>query len=71
MDIRMPDGETKRIKVPPGTQANTKIRMKGFGFHKFRGTGRGDAYVRFTVKVPKKLTKKQSQLIKSLAEEGI
>ncbi len=71
MDIRMPDGETKRIKVPPGTQANTKIRMKGFGFHKFRGTGRGDAYVRFSVKVPKKLTKKQSQLIKSLAEEGI
>ncbi|MBW2560378.1 MAG: DnaJ domain-containing protein [Deltaproteobacteria bacterium] len=71
MDIRMPDGETKRIKIPPGTQANTKIRMKGFGFHKFRGTGRGDGYVRFTIEVPKKLTKKQLQLIKSLAEEGL
>ena len=71
MNIRMPDGETKRIKIPPGTQANTKIRMKGFGFHKFKGTGRGDGYVRFTIEVPKKLTKKQSQLIKSLAEEGL
>lgn len=71
IDIRMPDGETKRIKVPPGTQANTKIRMKGFGFHKFRGTGKGDAYVRFTIEVPKKLTKKQLQLIKALAEEGL
>jgi len=70
MDVRMPDGETKRIKIPPGTQANTKIRMKGFGFHKFRGTGRGDGFVRFTIEVPKKLTKKQSQLIKALAEEG-
>jgi len=71
MDIRMPDGETKRIKIPPGTQANTKIRMKGFGFHKFKGTGRGDGYVRFTIQVPKKLTKKQLQLIQSLAEEGL
>ncbi|MBA7560485.1 Chaperone protein DnaJ [subsurface metagenome] len=71
MDIRMPDGETKRIKIPPGTQANTKIRMKGFGFHKFKGTGRGNGYVRFTIEVPKKLTKKQLQLIQSLAEEGL
>ena len=71
MDIRFPDGETKRIKVPAGTQANTKIRMKGFGFHKFKKTARGDGYVRFAIEVPKKLTKKQSQLIKSLAEEGL
>ncbi len=71
MDIQMPDGETKRIKIPPGTQANTKIRMKGLGFHTFKGSGRGDGYVRFTIEVPKKLTKKQSQLIKSLAEEGL
>ena len=71
MDIRLPDGDTKRIKVPPGTQANTRIRMKGLGFPKFKKAGRGDAYVRFSVTVPKKLTKKQSQLIKSLAEEGI
>jgi curved DNA-binding protein len=71
MDIQMPDGETKRIKIPPATQANTKIRMKGHGFHKFKGTGRGDAYVRFTIEIPKKLTKKQSQLIKTLAEEGL
>lgn len=71
MDVKMPNGEIKRIKIPPGTQANTKIRMKGFGFHKFKGTGRGDGYVRFTIEVPKKLTKKQSQLIKSLAEEGL
>ncbi|MDO9516346.1 MAG: DnaJ C-terminal domain-containing protein [Syntrophales bacterium] len=71
MDVQLPDGEIKRIKIPPGTQANTKIRMKGFGFHKFKGTGRGDGYVRFTIEVPKKLTKKQSQLIQSLAEEGI
>jgi len=45
--------------------------MKGLGFHKFKGTGRGDGYVRFSIEVPKKLTKKQSQLIQSLAEEGL
>ena len=71
IDIQLPDGETRRIKVPAGTQANTRIRMKGLGFHKFKKTVTGDAYVRFTIEVPKKLTKKQSQLIQSLAEEGL
>jgi len=71
MDVRLPDGETKRIKIPPGTQPNTKIRMKGFGFHKLKGAGKGDGYVRFTIEIPKKLTKKQSQLIKSLVDEGL
>lgn len=65
------DGSIKRIKVPPGTQNNTKIRMKGYGAPRLRGGGKGDQYVKITVAVPKKLNDKQNQLIKKLAEEGL
>ena len=35
------------------------------------GKGRGDAYVEVTTTVPKKLNKKQKDLIKDLAETGL
>ncbi len=64
------EGTVKRIKIPPGTQNNTKIRMKGFGVPRLKGTGKGDQYVKIIVTVPKKLTDKQIGLVKQLAEEG-
>jgi len=71
IDVPTIDGSTKRIKIPPGTQNNTKIRMKGYGVPGLKGTARGDQYVKITVNVPRKLTEKQTQLIKKLAEEGL
>ena len=62
-------GEKKRIKVSPGTQNNTKIRMKGYGLPIFKKSGKGDQYVTINVKVPKKLTKRQTELITQLSEE--
>ncbi|PIP07830.1 MAG: integrase [Syntrophobacterales bacterium CG_4_9_14_3_um_filter_49_8] len=74
IDVPTIDGSTKRIKIPPGTQNNTKIRMKGYGtpgLTGLKGTARGDQYVKITINVPRKLTDKQTQLIKKLAEEGL
>ena len=71
VDVPIIDGSTKRIKIPPGTQNNTKIRMKGYGVPGLKGTAKGDQYVKITVNVPRKLTEKQTQLIKKLAEEGL
>jgi curved DNA-binding protein len=71
IDVPMLDGTTKRIKIPPGTQNNTKIRMKGYGVPRLRGSGKGDQYVKIAVSVPRKVTDKQAQLIKKLAEEGL
>lgn len=65
------DGTTKRIKVPPGTQNNTKIRMKGYGAPNMKGSGKGDQFVKISVQVPKNLTDRQTQLLKKLAEEGM
>ncbi len=63
--------ETKRIKVPPGTQSHTKMRLKGLGIPHFQKEGRGDEYVKVIVKVPKKVTEKTRGLIQELAKEGI
>ena len=71
IDVPTLDGITKRIKIPPGTQNNTKIRMKGFGVPGLKGSGRGDQYVKISIEVPKKLSEHQTKLIKQLAEDGI
>lgn len=61
----------KRIKVPAGIQAGTKIRLKGFGFPHQGGSGHGDLYVRIGIKVPEQLTATQRQLLGELAEKGL
>ncbi|MEA1970067.1 MAG: DnaJ C-terminal domain-containing protein, partial [Thermodesulfobacteriota bacterium] len=71
IDVNTLGGETKRIKIPANTQNNTRIRMKGFGIPHFKKSGRGDEYVRITVDIPKKLTKKQRDIVKQLSEEGL
>ncbi|MBT8489959.1 MAG: DnaJ domain-containing protein [Deltaproteobacteria bacterium] len=70
-DIQTLTGDSRRIKIPAGTQNNTKIRMRGYGIPHFRGTGKGDEFVRISVAVPKKLTEKQKEIIESLSEEGL
>ncbi|RLB05825.1 MAG: J domain-containing protein [Deltaproteobacteria bacterium] len=61
----------KKVKIPPGTSGNKKLRLKGEGIPHLKGGGRGDAYVRISIRVPKKLTSKQRELIEALSKEGI
>ena len=61
----------KKVKVPPGTSGNAKLRLKGEGIPHLKGRGKGDAYVQIVIKVPKKLTSQQRELIERLANEGL
>lgn len=61
----------KKVKVPPGTQSHTKMRLKGLGIPHFQGEGRGDGYVKLIIRVPQKVTEKSRGLIQELAKEGI
>ena len=61
---------TKKVKVPPGTQSHTKMRLRGLGISHFQGTGKGDEYIKVIVKVPKRVTDKTRKLIEELAKEG-
>ena len=61
----------KKVKVPPGTQSHTKMRLKGLGMPHFQGEGKGDQYVKVIVRIPKKVSEKSKGLIQDLAKEGI
>lgn len=54
------------LKVRPGTQSHTMVRLKNRGVPYLRGSGRGDQYVRLMVEVPKNLTKDQKDLLQKL-----
>ncbi len=62
---------SKLIKVPPGTQSQSRIRLKGFGLPRLQGGGKGDEYVRILIKYPKSLSEKQKKLAEELKKEGL
>jgi len=59
----------REIKVPPGTQSGDVVRVKGLGVPRVGGHGRGELIVRLNVKTPGRLSRKQKDLLKKLAEE--
>ena len=65
------DGKSLNLKIPPRTQHNTKMRLKGFGLPEMKKGQRGDLLARILVKIPKRLSKKQKDLIRELAETGL
>lgn len=70
IDIVTMDG-TKKIKIPRGTQNNTKMRMKGLGMPFFKGHEKGDLYVKIAIEVPNKLTVSQRRLVQDMAKSGM
>jgi len=69
LDVPTLDG-TKRIKVPAGIHAGTRIRLRGLGFSHRQG-GRGDFYVLLQVRVPESLSPRQRELLEELEREGL
>lgn len=62
------DGKV-RLKVPAGTQNETKIRLKGKGFPVYKKEGEfGNLFVTYMIKIPTALTEKQLELFKELQE---
>ncbi len=62
------DGKVK-LKVSPGTQNDTKVRLKGKGFPVYRQEGKfGDLYITYQVEVPKSLSEKEKELFTKLSK---
>jgi curved DNA-binding protein len=58
-----------KLKVNPGTQYSTKIRLKGKGFPIYKKEGEaGDLYVTYEVKLPANLTEEQKTLFTQLSK---
>lgn len=69
LEIEALDGSAT-LKLPAGTQTGTTFRIGGRGLPKMRGHGRGDLIVEVRVSVPKRLTRKQRQLLEEFARAG-
>jgi len=62
------DGDLK-LRIRPGTQPGTMVRLRGRGIKHLHGSGRGDQYVRLGIRIPEKLTREQKEALRVL--EGI
>lgn len=56
-----------KLKIKPGTQPGTLIKLRGKGVPYIRGRRRGDQYIRLIVEIPKKLSNRQRKLLEELS----
>ena len=58
-----------KLKVNPGTQNGSAVRLKGKGFPVYKKEGEfGDLFVTWQVKIPTNLTEKQKELFRELSK---
>ena len=67
IEVETLDGKVK-LTVPAGTQTGTSFRLRGRGFPKLRGYGKGDQHVRVNVQTPTNLTDEQKDLLRKFGE---
>ncbi|HLC49136.1 MAG TPA: molecular chaperone DnaJ [Candidatus Andersenbacteria bacterium] len=53
----------KVITIPAGTQPGTNFKLAGEGFPSLQGSAKGDQIVTLAVEIPKKLSRKQKELL--------
>jgi len=63
------EGKNAIIKIPAGTQPGTIFRLSGKGMPSLHGYGTGDLKVKVDIEVPKKLGKKQKELLKEFDKD--
>ncbi len=65
------DGKKVKLKIQPGTQNGTKVRLKGKGFPVYKKENEfGDLYLTYTIEVPTHLTDEQKKLFEQLSKSS-
>ncbi len=65
IEVPVIDGFAK-IKLPPGTQSGSKLRIRGKGVPSPSGTSRGDEYVVVKIVLPPRIDEKTRRLVEEL-----
>jgi len=60
-----PEGPVS-LKIPAGTEDGKLLRIKGRGAPRLKGSGKGDVLARIRIQVPKRVSKKQRELLEQL-----
>ena len=71
VEVETLEGKTFAVKVPPGSVAGSRLRIRGYGLPVGPIGERGDLYVKIGVRVPAKLTEEQRELVEKLKEAGL
>jgi DnaJ-class molecular chaperone len=71
-EIKVPtvDGELK-LKIRPGTQSGTMMRLRERGVEHLHGRGKGDEYVRINIIVPEKINREQKSVIEEMEKRDL
>ena len=56
------------LTIPPGTQTGQVLRLRRQGLPDLRNGRRGDELVQVIVEIPKRLSKRQKELLREFAE---
>jgi molecular chaperone DnaJ len=65
VEVPTPGGAVS-LKVPGGTEDGKLLRIKGRGAPRLKGSGKGDVLARIKIDVPKRVNKKQRELLEQL-----
>jgi molecular chaperone DnaJ len=69
IQVPRPGGGAVKLRLPAGTQDGKQFKVRGAGSPKPRSDERGDLIVRVSVVVPKKLRKREREILEALDEE--
>jgi len=71
IEMKTLEGTSILLEVPQATESGKILRISEKGIPHFSGYGRGNLYVELKIKTPKKLSKKQTELLEELKKEGL
>jgi len=71
IEVPLLEGTKILLRVPEGVESGKVLRISGKGIPHFQSFGRGNLYVELIIKTPKKLTKKQKELLEELKKKGL